>query len=171
MSLQRETPSLIERLSKERTDLSKIKVERKQCSLSYQKYCCKGKGLVLNNKGMFATAELCSCVARCDVCKGQMRFLNDGFMKSCVMPTPQQLCHLINSAMIPSRYTFSELSDFANKTGNCVGIVNQIKNWEKHSPMPNRKEYRPAIIDSSRQFRFSNNIPPACPENKPKNIF
>jgi len=101
------------------------------CSLSYEKACCKGRGLVFDNKGTFARAKLCTCVIKCGACKGDMRLLKGGVMRSCRKPSPAYICNLVNSAMIPSRYTFAELSDFANKTGNCATIVNQIKNWEK----------------------------------------
>lgn len=101
------------------------------CSLTYDRSCCQGRGLVFDNKGTYAKAQLCSCVLQCKACKGDMRVLDGKVMRSCRKLSPATVCNLVNSAMIPSRYTFAELEDFANRTGNCPANIDRIRNWEK----------------------------------------
>ena len=102
------TPNFIEQLTKPINRISQSTLA--ECSLQYQRSCCQGRGLTIENNGTFAKAKLCSCITDCELCKGQMRRLSDqGIMYSCRTPSPGQICQLINSAMIPLALCFSEV--------------------------------------------------------------
>ena len=120
----------LEKMSDSSEEIPSYEKKKQPCSLSYQKTCCQGNGFVLENKGMFAHARLCPCIDKCSSCRGKMLIVEDGIARSCKKPNPKFVAHLFNEAKIPSRYTFSELKDFANPTGNAKDVVAQIKEWE-----------------------------------------
>lgn len=127
---QNKAPNFLGQLAKNQKPKPSTFYEQTKCSLSYQKACCGGTGFLLENKGMFAHAQVCPCVKNCSSCKGRMLLVTDGSARPCKKPSPIYLSNLINEAKIPSRYTFAKLANFANNTGNCQSVVNRIKNWE-----------------------------------------
>ena len=132
----KEAPNLLKRLERmtlsSKEPISQINEEKKRpCSLAYQKSCCGGKGFRLESRGMFAHAELCSCVKECEACRGRMILVEQGLARPCRKPNPKFIAQLFNEAKIPSRYTFAKLDDFDNNTGNGSGIVSQIRSWER----------------------------------------
>lgn len=134
MTSRKPAANLLKRLERmtlsKSDDLSQDK-SRSTCTLSYQRPCCQGQGFTLENSGMFAHAKVCPCVDKCPSCRGRMLLVEDGAARPCKKPSPKYIAHLFNDAKIPSRYTFSELDDFANHTGNGPNIVAKIREWER----------------------------------------
>jgi len=133
LSKSKKAPELLKRLKQLTSSPKNYDLEPKKhvCSLEYQRTCCHGRGFILENKGMFASASICTCVETCASCKGRMILVKDGIAKPCRKPNPKFIAHLINEAKIPSRYTFAELDAFKNNTGNGQRIVQQVQKWEQ----------------------------------------
>ena len=101
------------------------------CVLQYQKSCCRGLGFRVMTRGPYAVSEVCHCVAQCALCQGKAQLIKDQYATSCQHVSPHVKARLINQAQIPARYAHAQLSDFANRTGNCQSLIQKIASWEK----------------------------------------
>lgn len=132
--------SLLQRLSK--SDESSVSTETESdqkksffknfsCALKAAVPCpkCSGYGYVSGVEGAFAHAELCSCVKKCPICLGRTMNTMGEVAKPCQRIPPAIKVNLFNHARIPIRYGQAKLELYRNKTGNCLEVVQNVKNW------------------------------------------
>jgi DNA replication protein DnaC len=101
----------------------------KSCPLKYSHPCCQGKGVSFKIKGPYTSAELCLCVNSCAKCGGKAQYLDTtNKIKSCILPLPNKICSLINSAHIPARYHQANLIQLKSNK-NTTKFYRTLKHW------------------------------------------
>lgn len=101
-----------------------------KCALSYDRSCCSGKGYVVERKGQWLFAKVCSCVKLCSTCLGvMMKPTDDGTTTSCRKPLPSRIAAILTEATIPARYAEATLKGFRNFTGNGAKAQETLTKW------------------------------------------
>ncbi|MBI2601645.1 MAG: ATP-binding protein [Deltaproteobacteria bacterium] len=102
------------------------------CALTDLSDCCRGNGYLFRPVGAFTKAELCPCVLKCRRCFGTAQQTSKGVARSCRTPSPRKVVSLFNNAAIPSRYADAHLGVFENMSGNCLKVVHDVRQWQRH---------------------------------------
>jgi len=131
---EKERKTLLEKiLSPEHESfLSKRELIRKDhCALKAMNPCqkCDGQGYIPVSRGVYAGADLCSCVVNCRICLGNSLDVSSGDAVSCRRPSPFKRASLFNKSCVPARYARTKFELFSNQSGNCMEIVQKVKSW------------------------------------------
>ena len=127
---EKKTLSLRERLAEEQA--LPLSLPEIPCSLLAQLPCCRGRGYRVEARGPHAYAELCECVKHCKSCMGKGQRLVNGTVRTCRSPGPRRVVNLFNQAKIPARYAGAHLGVFRNMTGNCLIVLQDVRQWLRH---------------------------------------